>query len=228
MESIKIDTTLKEYQDFIQKVYGLPNDRYFDTWDMLNNLWRFSMRGMKGIRKNDKEKATNNFIIALSWFMSIMNQLHIDIEQETWERFPFLCSYCASYPCSCKKKKVKERQKVVIDDTKRTKTLQESQDMFQGLYPKEDRTLEHAGIHLSEELGEFSETMLKYRGNHNDTDFEKVTMEAADVISCFIGVFNSLSVNLAEELSKQFSNNCHICHDAPCSCNFTFITEFKS
>ena len=228
MLSVKQNTSIKEYQEFTQGVYGLPNDRYFDKWDMLSNVGRFAMRGMKGIRKNDKEKATNNFIIALSWFMSVMNQLHIDVEQETWERFPFMCSYCASYPCACKENKVEERQNVMIEEAKRPKTFQEFQDMFRGLYPPKSRTLAQAGIHLAEELGEFSEIMLKYRGNHNDADFEKVTLEAADVISCFLGVFNSLEVNLTEELSERFSNNCHVCHNAPCTCNFTFITEFKS
>ncbi len=228
MASIKSDTSIKEYQDFIQEVYGLPNDRYFDMSNMLNNVNRFAMRGMKGIRKNDKEKATNNFIISSSWFLSIMNQLHVDVEQETWERFPFMCSYCASCPCVCKEKKVEKRQKVIIDETKRPKTIQEFQDMFRVLYHPEGRTLADAGIHLAEELGEFSESMFKYRGSHNADEFQKVTLEAADVISCLMGVFNSLDVNLIEELSERFYNNCHVCHKAPCSCSFIFVTEFKS
>ena len=228
MSSIHNKTSLREYQSFTEEIYGLSNARYFDTIDILNNVGKFAMRGMKGIRKNDKEKAENNFIISLSWFMSVMNQLRIDVEQEIWERFPFLCPYCATSPCTCKEKRAVERQKVVIDEIKRPKTIKELQNMFEVLYPPEDRTLAQAGIHLAEELGELSEAMFKHKGSRNNKDFTKVTLEAADVIACLMGVFNSLGTNLAEELTKRFSNNCHVCHDAPCSCNFTFITEFKS
>ena len=99
MVSVKQNTTIKDYQNFVGKVYGLPNDRYFSLWDMITNMERFMMRGLKGIRKKDAIKTKNNLLISFSWFMSIMNQLHIDIEEEVWKRFPYKCSYCVSYPC---------------------------------------------------------------------------------------------------------------------------------
>jgi len=111
MVFVKRDTTIKEYQNFIKEVYGLPNDRYFSIWDMLTNVERFAMRGLKGIRKKDKERTKINLLVSLSWFMSMMNQFHIDIENEIWKRFPYLCSYCASCPCLCKEKKVKKKAK---------------------------------------------------------------------------------------------------------------------
>jgi len=33
---------------------------------------------------------------------------------------------------------------------------------------------------------------------------------------------------MAKELSIMFSNNCHICKNAPCTCSFIDITKFKS
>lgn len=228
MASIKKDTTIKEYQNFIQRIYGLPNDRQFNFWDMLSNVERFAMRGLKGIRKEDKNKAKINFLVSLSWFASLMNQLHIDIESEIWKRFPYLCSYCGSCPCLCKEKKIKERQKIISDETKCPKTLNEFQIMFNEIYPAEKRTTEHAGIHLAEEIGELSETMLSYNGSHKQTDFQKIPFEAADVLSCLMGVFNSLGINISEELALMFSNNCYVCHKSPCECSFTFITTFES
>lgn len=228
MASIKLNTTIKEYQAFVQEVYGMSNDRYFNVWDMLANIERFAMRGLKGIRKGDKEKTKINLLISLSWFVSMMNQLHIDIEEEIWKRFPYLCSYCASCPCSCKKNKVKKRKKVVLDKTKRPKTFEEFQNMFNKIYPPESRSIEHSGVHLAEEVGEFSEAILAYRGAHKDEDFAKVELEAADLLSCFIGVFNSLKMSVAKELSVIFSNNCHVCKNSPCTCNFVDITGFKS
>jgi len=227
MVLVKKDTTITEYQNFVQEVYGLSNDRYFDIQGMLTQVQRFAMRALKGIRKNDKEKTKLNLIISISWFTSLMNQLHIKMEEEVWKRFPYLCSYCATSPCSCPEIHPKEKQKPVIDETKKPKTLEEFQIMFKEIYSPERRTLEHAGIHLAEELGEFSEAILLYHGQHQNRDFQGIMQETADLFSCFMGIFNSIGVNLAEELSRMFSENCHVCKKAPCECTFDYIMGFK-
>ena len=228
MPSIKRDTTITEYQDFIRQVYGLNNDRYFSTEDMLTQIQRFIMRGLKGVRKNDKEKIKINLLVASSWFMSLLNQLHIEIEGEVWKRFPYLCSYCASCPCACKDKHPEKRQKVAGDENRRPKTLEGFQTMFKEIYPPDKRTLEDAGVHLAEELGEFSEAILAYRGKHNDSGFENIILEAADLFSCYMTLYESAGINAAEELSKTFSDNCHVCKKSPCECSFEDIMGFKS
>lgn len=228
MASVSKNVTIKEYQSFVQEVYGLPDDRQFSAWDMLSNVERFLMRGLKGIRKENKEKTKFNLIISTSWLMSLLNQLHIDIEEELWQRFPYVCSYCASCPCECKQKRPESRQHVPVDNAKRPKTFSDFQKMFREIYPPETRTLEHAGIHLAEEMGEVSEAILAYRSTRDDAGFKNVTLEIADLISCLIGVFNSMSVDLAEELSIHFADNCHVCHKSPCECSFNFIVNFKS
>ena len=227
MAFVKQNTTINEYQNFVQEVYRLPNDRFFSPWDMLTNVERFITRGLKGIRKEDRDKTKFNLLISFSWLMSMMNQFHIDLENEVWKRFPYLCSYCASCPCFCKKNKVEERRKVFIDEKKRPKTLEDFQAMFSKIYPSETRTLEHAGIHLAEEIGEFAEAILAYRGGHKEEDFNNIPLEAADLFSCFMGVFNSIGKSMAKELSVMFSNNCHMCKSVPCTCSFKIITEFK-
>lgn len=228
MASLNKNSTLKDYQDFIEIVYGLPNSRHFSSWDMLTNIERFIMRGLKGIRKNDKNKTKLNLIIALSWFMSLANQLHINVEDEVWKRFPYLCSYCAFCPCLCKKNKIKKRKRTTANKEKHPDTLQKYQKMFEKIYPSNKRSTEDAGIHLAEEIGELSEAILGYRGSHLESDFKKIRIETADLFSCFVGVFNSLKVNLAKELSVIFSNNCHACHKLPCKCDFASIVKFKS
>jgi len=228
MASVKQNITIKEYQNFVKHVYGLPNDRFFSLWDMLTNVERFIMRGLKGIRKEDQDKTKYNLLISFSWLMSIMNQFHIDLESEIWKRFPYLCSYCASCPCSCEKNKSEKKCKTFIDEKKHPKTLEDFQIMFNKIYPSKTRTLEHAGIHLAEEIGEFAEAILTYRGEHKERDFKNILIEAADLISCFCGVFNSMNKSIAKELSIIFSNNCHICKNAPCTCNFTTISRLRS
>lgn len=228
MASLKESATIAEYQRFVKDLYGVSNDRNFTTSDMLANIERFLMRALKGIRKGDREKIKFNIMISYSWFMSFMNQLHVDVEEETWKRFPYLCSYCGSCPCACKEKKIENRQKVEIDGSRRPKTISDFQKMFEEIYPSSRRTPEHAGIHLAEEMGELSETILTYRSARNKTDFEQVKLEAADLMSCFFGILNSMKVDAAKEISLHFSDNCHECHKIPCECSFEKILNYKS
>lgn len=228
MPGLSEKTTIREYQNFIKEIYGKSNERHFSLGDMLSNVQRFSMRALKGIRKNDYDKTKKNLLISMSWFMSTLNRLHIDLEDSAWKRFPYLCSYCASSPCSCKESGLKERKDVPVDDSKKPVTFDDFQKMFRNLYPPEKRTIEHAGVHLAEELGEFSEAILAYRGEHKDESFERIVQESADIFSCIVGVFNSLGVDMSKELSDMFSKGCHECGKLPCECAFNTIMNFES
>jgi len=228
MSSLNQKSTVPEYQEFVKVVYGLNNDRYFTTPDILTQVQRFCMRGLKGIRKGEKKKTTLNFLIGLCWFMSLMNQFHINLGEATSKRFPNVCSYCGNRPCSCKKEKLQVRKNIIAENTKASRTIAEFQAMFAEIYPPGSRTLEHAGIHLAEEMGELAEAVLAYRGERNEEDFEKISEESADFLSCLFGVCNSWDIDLAKELAVMFSENCHACKKAPCECSFQFITGFES
>ena len=227
MASCFPDMSLKQFQEFNKQVYFSHNDKLFGSGEMIDNVQRFAMRGLKGIRKNDPEKAKKNFMISFSWCMSIINRLQINIEDELWARFPYVCSYCNSSPCACKAIKPDERLKVSIDESKRPKSMHDFQKMFEKIYPSSERTLEHAGIHFAEELGEFSEAFWVFGASKSDSDLNLLALEAADFFSCLFGVFNSLKLDLAEELSKRFYDNCHECHKAPCACTYEHIKTYK-
>ncbi len=225
--SVSRDATMRQYADFVDAVYGVPNDRGYSVWDMLANMQKFSMRSIKGIRKKDAETVKVNLLISLSWYTSLMNRLHIDVDDIVWHRFPYLCSYCGKMPCACKAEKVERRVAVKGRESMRPKTIREYQEMFRRIYPPESRTLQDAGIHLAEEVGELSETFHIYLGSHREAEFEHILLEAADFYSCVMGVFNSLGVDCPEELEKMFPFNCHVCKNAPCTCSFDFISGYK-
>ena len=228
MPTLFPDMSIQQFQFFVKDVYEMQNNRHFDIGEMLNHIQRFGMRGIKGIRKKDVEKIRKNLIISFSFFMSILNRLNVDIEDEIWKRFPHVCSYCNSCLCSCKEKKSVFRQIVYIDGSKRPHTLAGFQKMFNEVYPASSRTLEHAGVHLAEETGEFSEAIWAYRSNRTEEEFKGVMFEAADYFSCLVGVFNSLNINFAEEISKFYRHNCHACRNSPCECSYEIIKNYKS
>lgn len=226
--SSKPNHSLYHYQDLVKRIYGPKNMQHFTVEEMLTNINRFTMRALKGIRKGDMEKMNSNCVIALSWFLSLMSQLSIDIEDQIWQRFPYLCSYCGECPCVCKTRKIKKRVEIKVDSKKRPADVQGLQKMFNDIYPASGRTLEHAGIHLAEETGELSEAVLKFRGHHGEADFGKVILEAADLYSCFMGVFNSVDFDYQAVLDRDFAKGCHVCHKIPCECPYDFVINYKS
>jgi len=226
--SFKETGTLADFQRFIEDVYAVPDDRIYSVWDLLAQEERFTMRALKGIRKEDAEKLKLNLLIALSWLMAIGNRLHIDIEREVRNRFPGTCSYCGSCPCACKEKKPSSRLKVHADEGSKPERLKELQSMFADIYPSKRRTLADAGVHLAEEAGEVGEAIHNYLGEHKESQFEEVKLEIADFVSCVFGVANSASIDVAKELGVMYANNCHVCHQAPCVCSFSDVATIST
>lgn len=222
------EQSLKDLQKFTNDIYGTPDDRHYSLEDLLVHMQRFAMRALKGIRKENSDKVKINLIISVLWSLAIANRLHIDLEEEVWTRFPMLCSYCGKKPCVCKTAKNNQRLKVKIDNALRPKTLSGFQQMFNEIYPDKTRTVVDAGIHFAEEVGEVSEAIHNYTGQHLQKQFEEVRLEMADFISCAFGIANSLELDLGKEFGDMFYDNCHVCHTLPCSCSFTTVALIKT
>jgi NTP pyrophosphatase (non-canonical NTP hydrolase) len=220
--------SLSQFQNFNKEVYGLPDDRLFSLPDLLSNQERFAMRALKGIRKGEGDKLKSNLLVSFSWLAAIAGRLHIDMEEVTWRRFPSVCSYCGKQPCSCKKIKLKSRRRIIVKNSLKPKNLAGFQKMLSLIYPVNSRTLFEAGVHLAEEVGELNEVIHFFLGEHKAKYFEEIKKEIADVISCFFSVANSAKIDMAADLGKMYYNNCHVCHKAPCNCNFSSVAKFES
>ena len=228
MVTILPSASVTSAQQAISDIYAIPDDQLYSVWDLLSNQERFTMRALKGIRKDAMGKLKLNLVISLSWLMAIMNRFHIDLEGSVWNRFPFRCSYCGKTPCICKKEHPKKRVRILQHHSKKPNSLSKFQEMLRIIYPTEQRTLEQAGIHLAEELGELSEAIYLFLGEHKEKYFKTIEEEAADLFSCSMGVANSARIDVANEYTILFKNNCHVCHKAPCICNFPLVAKFKS
>jgi hypothetical protein len=143
--SMKPTSSLRDYQRFVAAVYGQNNERHYSVEEMLTNISRFAMRGLKGIRKgDDPEDANVNMVIALSWFMSLMNQLGVDLEDAVWNRDSRTCAHiAANVPVRLQsgRKFTKDRRSRSIKSCVRPKTIRQLQTMF-------DRDLSGIRTHL--------------------------------------------------------------------------------
>lgn len=220
--------SISQFQNFIKDVYGLPDDRLFSVSDLLSNQERFTMRALKGIRKGDAEKLKSNLVISYSWMMAVANRLHINMDDAVWRRFPGVCSYCGKAPCLCRKTKPAKRKIVVQKARLKPENMAAVQRMFSAIYPPKFRTIAEAGVHLAEEMGELSESIYCFLGEHKSGQFNEIKNEIADFNSCLFGVANSSGIDVAQELAIIYFNNCHICHKIPCQCSFSFVAKFKS
>ncbi len=228
MASFRKNQSLQEFQKFIGDVYAIPDDRLYSMADMLVQQQRFTMRALKGIRKQNSEKIKINLLVALSWLMAIANRLHIDVEKDVWKRFPMLCSYCGKKPCECKKIRPQKRKYVKSDGAQKPKTMAGFQKMFNEIYPTNNKTLPEYGVHLAEEMGEVSEAIHNFLGQHKIKQLEDIKLEISDYISCSFGVASSANIDVAKELEKMYSNNCHVCHKLPCVCSFNSVSLIKT
>ena len=220
--------TIDQFQIVVNKIYGLPDDRLYSIWDLLAQQQRFTMRALKGVRKDNQDKIRTNLLIAFSWTAAIANRLHVNMDNELWNRFPGVCSYCAKQPCACNAIKPSARKKVLKASRSKPVRLSDFQNMFEQIYPSSKRTIDEAAVHLAEEIGEVSEAIHNYLGQHTEKTFEEIPLEIADFVSCVFGLANSAKVNMAAELAGSFYNNCHICHKLPCVCTFSKVARIES
>ncbi len=108
------------------------------------------------------------------------------------------------------------------------KRVADFQNMFQQIYPAEARTLQHAGVHLGEEVGELAEAVHNFLGEHKKGQLTRIEEEIADYLSCVFSVANSADINVAHGIHQMFERNCFVCHQLPCACSFTTFSRFKS
>ena len=227
MASFKENGTITDLQHFSEEVYSSKNDRLYSTQDLVIHIQRFMMRALKGIRRDDPEMLKTNLVMALAWFTAVCNRLHVNIEEEVWKRFHYVCSYCAHKPCVCKTLKPKSRVITKPDPSLKPRTMRDFQHMHAEIYPPTSYNVFEAGVHAGEEVGEIAEAVHNYLGQHKDELFDQVRLELADFISCLFDVANSIKMDVAHELSVAFTENCHVCHKAPCICSFDEVAEFK-
>ncbi|MCR4285749.1 MAG: hypothetical protein NUW00_02515 [Candidatus Kaiserbacteria bacterium] len=220
--------SLAGLQKLIEEIYGVPDDRLYSIEDMLTHQQRFAMRSLKGIRKGDLKKIKLNLMIALSWLLAISNRFHIEVDDVVWKRFPGACLYCGEKTCECKRTKLTKRKTIRGDLLRKPKTLNEWQLLFNKIYPASGRTLDEAGVHFAEEVGEVSESVHNYLGQHLKRQFSEIQDEIADEISCIFGIANSAGIDVVTEVEKMYSNGCHVCARTPCVCDFAKVSLLKT
>ncbi len=191
---------------------------------------------------NDRQKKREEVTVesalckALGWFFPLMAKFKVSsVEELVFRKFPYACPYCRQCPhgdASCKTVRGTTRtvdhqavRKLYDKNVKRRPvTLNEWQDMFQAIYPRniEDRS-GRSTVGLLEELGELAEAVRVF-----DRHPKYFAGEAADVFSYIMGLANEYGLRLERDTGRKFSFEdeflqrypglCVQCGDAVCVC----------
>ncbi len=204
-----IETLLQENR----KIYQVPDDRLYSIQDLIFNHHKFIFLLQKDLQK--KQQTYPNLDIAASWFFTLVNRYHVDLEKKAWQRYSYKCPFCLEIPCFCKNE-AKSPKKTGRPASRKPKDLNQWQEMTKKIYPndKEDQVF----FLLLNNLNK-----LIYLIRHFDrkkTKFSEIENASVDHFVLILRLYNSLGINLSKNFQKKFSHGCYVCHKSPCICNY--------
>ncbi|MFC1686602.1 hypothetical protein ACFLZS_01580 [Patescibacteria group bacterium] len=211
--------TLKQSQNLIQDIYGIPDDRLYEIEDLLYYEQKFILRYIQLLRSKDNEGITENLIVAIAWFMALMNRYHFDLEKITWKRYSYKCPFCMDIPCSCSEKGDPKAKKTGRPTSRKPKSLKEWQEVIKKIYP--DENINEVNFKILYQTNNLSYLFRNFLHKKEKKFFQEVETQSADCLVLFIRALNVLEIDLGEEFDKFFSDGCYVCHKTPCECNYT-------
>lgn len=97
----KMPKSLKEWQLMFKKIYGNIN-----RLESKKRLWFHFMEEIGEIsrefRKNDRRHLEEECADGLAWLLPFCTKLEVDLDELTWNRYPWECDICHKEKCECK------------------------------------------------------------------------------------------------------------------------------
>ncbi len=218
MSSVSLSNfSVNGFQKLNKKIYGKVNRRHYSKPQMVSRMHRYVTRVLKAARRGNHTNIPYCLSMAFSWTCALANELDINLELETWRRFPGICSHCMCGPCACGEADPPRSPQAVRDTS--PQNLRDFQAMFAQIYPK--NILKDEAIHLAEELGEVDEAVEHFMGTNAAEMFGDIVPELADTFAHICGVANCVDITLAFEMESNFPDGCcHGCRKPECICGY--------
>jgi hypothetical protein len=171
--------------------------------------------GMLTIHDRNKKRegldVTDILCKVLGWYLPLLAKFKVrSVEALVFRKFPRVCPYCREAPhneANCKlvkgtspTVKHKEVEDIYRDNwSTRPVTLNDWQQMFQDIYPRQLTDRGRSSVGMLEELGELAEAVRVAEAHP-----KYLLGEAADLFSYIMGIANEHALRLAQE-EKEFS-----------------------
>lgn len=160
---------------------------------------------------------------AMAWTISLCNLLGQDLDRLLAAKFPGVCIYCASKPCSCQPdRKGPPHRDLHFQEVL---TLDEWQTLLDEIYGRADR---HDDPHyLASKATEEANEIDSVSAGGLDKKHEMVD-EIVDLVSWLLALANRLGFRLEERLLKRYKDfKCPSCKRTRCDCTSVEIARVR-
>lgn len=220
--------SVEDWQTAFHDLFG-----HIDDKRDLDSIWRHAIvnasRVSSDIRKRNFGLAFEHLAHLTNWVMSTIqrcqNSEKLDhdglfhttksISEIVWEKYPSICLYCKTKPCSCTailnaKSKLTERPDVGEKSQNRPETLDDWCKMFDEIYGNIHAgiSIEDLSLHLFEETGEVAHEITRLteiiNGSRTEEKRRDFFYEVADVFSWICSLVNKINHAYFEPAARHF------------------------
>jgi len=210
--------TISDLLNNNRAIYQVPDDRLYSVEDLLYNYQKFLALYLKDAAKKQAGSARTNLMVALAWYLALINRFHIDIEGNLWKRYSYKCPYCLELPCYCQKEKNIQAQKTGRPGSRKPQDISEWQKMIEKIYPNEENdNFRHV---LYSKLDLLNSAFRLFMREKKKKQFHEIELLSTDHFVALIRAFNHHNFNIESEYLKMFSGGCYVCKQIPCQCNY--------
>lgn len=216
-EKLMTEFSFFDFRMLNDRIYEVVNRRCYTPAMMVSRIHRCATHLSKVCDKPDKHYLTSYYIcMTFSWGCAFANSIMIDLDAEAGKRFPGVCPYCGTAPCSCNpKNRAKHRSKFA---PVKHGSVERFQKTLARLYPK--NKLNGSMIHLMQEAGELDEKWENFMSTHRQDIFDDAVEELMDVFANLCAVATCCDMDIAAEMQRHFGEGCCACHNTPCRCGY--------
>jgi len=210
--------TINDLLKLVDDIYSVSDNRLYDLDDMFYYHLKWLLRFTEARKKGRKEKLCEDLIIAIAWYLSIINRFNIDLKKNLLSRYSFKCPFCLDIPCSCEETEHRTAKKTGRPVSGKPENISDWQKMVGKIYPDE---YEFKSLEILHHQDNFYQTFRKFRKSSAQRNFHQVEIASADYFVELLKLCNSLNIDLEKDFFKLFSVGCFICHKTPCECFYS-------
>ena len=177
------------FQTFVRGCFGRVNGINYSNSQLASKIQRYATIATKAVRKEKIVAVGPNLAMCSAWVVALANNFDLVFDSDEggaiWRRFPGVCPYCGTAPCSCKER----RSKRITDDPEikigiksdSLVSVKSFQRMFREIYPANGKI--DTCLHLLEEVSELMEAIQNYNSIHSLVEFDNIIQELVDVVA---------------------------------------------
>jgi len=210
--------TLNDLLKLVDDIYTIPDNRLYDLDDMFYYHLKWLLRFTEARKKGRKEKLREDLIIAVAWYLSIVNRFSIDLEKNLISRYSFKCPFCLDIPCSCEETEHRTAGKTGRPVSGKPKNVYDWQRMIAKIYPNE---YEFKSLEILRHQDIFYQTFRKFRQSSAQRNFHQIEIASADYFVELLKLCSSMNFSLEKDFFDLFAEGCFICHKTPCQCFYS-------